>query len=112
MRVPADSGAVSRYGMTDPRKTLAVPPDTDAVPSEGLPVPNNTLAGPGEGLQGLGDEEAWPADQQQGSEDEEALHMLTGNGVEEEVLEAELQALRAARQQFQRASLTQVRGFV
>lgn len=45
---------------------------------------------------------------QQDSEEEDGMHVLSGSGVEEEVLEAELLALRAARQQFQRASLTQV----
>ena len=117
MRVPADNGVVPRYGTTEPSNTLAVPADTDAVPSEGLPVPNNILAGRWEGMQGhghgdAGTAEAGTADQKQGSEEEEVLHMLTGNGVEEEVLEAELQALRAARQQFQRASLTQVRALL
>jgi hypothetical protein len=39
---------------------------------------------------------------------EEELLLLSSSGVEEEVLECELQALRAARQQLQRASLSQV----
>ncbi|DBA84102.1 hypothetical protein WJX77_003908 [Trebouxia sp. C0004] len=38
---------------------------------------------------------------------EEQLLLLSSSGVEEEVLECELQALRAARQQLQRASLSQ-----
>ena len=39
---------------------------------------------------------------------EEQLLLLSSSGVEEEVLECELQALRAARQQLQHASLSQV----
>ena len=108
MRVSADSGAALRYGVTDPSDGLTVPADTDAIPSNGLAVPNNTLAGPGEGMSASGGEDRGPAMEQQDNEEEDALRMLSGNGVEEAVLEAELQALRAARQQFQRASMSQV----
>lgn len=108
MRVPADSGAALRYGPPDPRDSLPIPADTDAGPSNGPSVPNNTLAAPGDGVPASGDEEAGAVVQQQDSEEEDGLHVLSGSGVEEEVLEAELQALRAARQQFQRASLSQV----
>lgn len=107
MRVSADSKAAPNlYGMTDPRDSLAIPADTDAVPSNGPSVPNNTLAVPGEELPAWGHGEGGPG-QQEGQE-EDTLRVLSGSGVEEEVLEAELQALRAARQQLQRASLTQV----
>ena len=106
MRVPADSGAALRYGPPDPSDSLTIPADTDAVPSNGPSVPNNTLA-PGVGIPAShGEGEA--GTEQQDSEEEDRLRVLSGSGVEEEVLEAELQALRAARQQFQRASLSQV----
>lgn len=108
MRIPADSGAALRYGPSDPRDSLTIPADTDAGPSNGPSVPNNTLAAPGDGVPASGDGEAGAVVQQQDSEEEDGLHVLSGSGVEEEVLEAELQALRAARQQFQRASLSQV----
>ena len=108
MRIPADSGAALRYGPPDPRDSLAIPADYDAGPSNGPSVPNNTLAAPADGMPASGDGEAGAVVQQQDSEEEDRLHVLSGSGVEEEVLEAELQALRAARQQFQRASLSQV----
>ena len=106
MRVPADSGAALRYGPPDPRDSSTIPADTDAAPSNGPPVPNNTLA-PGGGIPAAGDGEREAGTEQQDNE-EDRLRVLSGSGVEEEVLEAELEALRAARQQFQRASLSQV----
>ena len=106
MRVPADSGAALRYGPSDPKDSLTFPADTDAVPSNGPSVPNNTLA-PGGGIPAAADGDGEAGTEQQDNE-EDGLRVLSGDGVEEEVLEAELQALRAARQQFQRASLSQV----
>lgn len=106
VRVSADSTAALKYGMTNPRDSLVIPADTDAVPSNGPSVPNNTLAAPGEELLAWGPGE--PVMEQQEGQEEEALHVLSGSGVEEEVLEAELQALRAARKQLQRASFSQV----
>lgn len=108
MRVSADSTAGLKYGMTDLRDSLAIPADTDAIPSNGPSVPNNTLAAPGEEQPAWGDGEGGAVTGQQEGQEEDTLRVLSGSGVEEEVLEAELQALRAARQQLQRASLTQV----
>ncbi|KAL3131117.1 hypothetical protein ABBQ38_000423 [Trebouxia sp. C0009 RCD-2024] len=107
MRVSADSTAGLKYGMTDLRDSLAIPADTDAIPSNGPSVPNNTLAAPGEEQPAWGDGEGGAVTGQQEGQEEDTLRVLSGSGVEEEVLEAELQALRAARQQLQRASLTQ-----
>ena len=107
MRVPADSDAALRYGPADPMGSLTIPADTDAVPSNGPSVPNNTL-GPRGGIPASGDGEGEAEQTEQQDSEEDRLHVLSGSGVEEEVLEAELQALRAARQQFQRASLSQV----
>ena len=106
MRIPADSDAALRYGPPDRRDSLTIPADTNAVPSNGPSVPNNTLV-PGGGIPASGDGDREAGTEQQDGE-EDRLHVLSGSGVEEEVLEAELQALRAARQQFQRASLSQV----
>ena len=106
MRIPADSDAALRYGPPGPRDSLTIPADTDADPSNGPSVPNNTLV-PGGGIPASGDGDGEAGTEQQDGE-EDRLHVLSGSGVEEEVLEAELQALRAARQQFQRASLSQV----
>ena len=107
MRVPADSAAALRYGPPDPRDSLTIPADTDAVPSNGPSVPNNTLA-PGVGIPTSRGGDGDIGTEQQHDEEEDRLPMLSGSGMEEEVLQAELQALRAARQQFQRASLSQV----
>ena len=100
-----------------PDNLLPIPSDSDAVPradwdeSQQARVEATTAAdlgipvsAPGEGAAGE------PLDaprQPQGEEEEQAL-LLPGSTAEEEVLESELQALRAARQQLQRASLSQV----
>jgi len=102
LAVPADTEAVSRgssWGQTQqplvPTNTLAIPRDGEAVLRDRQPGSRDAQALNGE-VSGQND-----------GEGEEAL-LLAGSAVEEEVLESELQALRAARQQFQRASLSQV----
>lgn len=104
---------------TDPTNTAG----TDTVPradswgeAQQPLVPTNTLAAPGhaeaaprEGLAGCEGPEGQCAEPsgREGSEEEHML-LLSGSGVEEEVLKSELQALRAARQQLQQASMSQV----
>ena len=81
-----------------PTNTLAASGDAGAVLREGLTDPRHPQADPLEAeYSGRG-----------GGEVEAQLLLLSSSGVEEEVLECELQALRAARQQLQRASLSQV----
>jgi len=81
-----------------PTNTLAASGDADAVPREGMTDSRHPQADPREAeYSGRGSGEV-----------EEQLLLLSSSGVEEEVLECELQALRAARQQLQHASLSQV----
>ena len=101
LTVPADSEAVPRAASPGqsqqpfvPNNTLAIPADTEAVPRHSPP--------------GSGDHQAAGADRGGQAREEEELHLLSSTTVEEEVLVSELQALRAARQEFQLACLSQV----
>ena len=111
---PVPTNTLARAG------TDAAVPRTDSWEQAQQPlVPTNTLAASGdagavlrEGLNDLRHPQPDPREAEysgRGSgEVEEQLLLLSSSGVEEEVLECELQALRAARQQLQRASLSQV----
>lgn len=81
-----------------PTNTLAASGDAGAVPREGMSDSRHPQADP---------REAEYSGRGSGEVEEQSL-LLSSSGVAEEVLECELQALRAARQQLQHASLSQV----
>ena len=115
------AGTATRVPKTSawgPADILPIPADSDAVPRadtwdqsqqarvEATTAANLGILDPASGEGAAGDPPDAPR-QSQGEEGEQAL-LLPGSTAEEEVLESELQALRAARQQLQRASLSQV----
>ena len=81
-----------------PTNTLAASGDAGAVPREGMSDSRHPQADP---------REAEYSGRGSGEVEEQSL-LLSSSGVAEEVLECELQALRAARQQLQHASWSQV----